>query len=91
LIPTKKRFCIELRRIFKKKRIITIPIPIMEEPQIADDIEQDELQLEYDQLEENLSNLQKFCLLLKNPRLDDAAIKIKEQCIFRYIVLSGKC
>jgi hypothetical protein len=62
---------------------------MMEEPQIADDAEQDELQLEYDQLEENLSNLQKFCLLLKNPRLDDAAIKIKEQCIFRSIVPSS--
>lgn len=54
-----------------------------DEMEIADEIAQDNLCEEYEQLIEDYSNLRKFLDLLSNPRLDEVAIKIKEQCIYR--------
>jgi hypothetical protein len=34
------------------------------------------------------NKLQDFLLLLKNERMDDQAIKIKEQCIYRLVCLA---
>ena len=51
-----------------------------EEPEI----EIDELSSAFDLLEEKVSQTPKdYQDLLLNPRMDDAAVKIKEQCIYK--------
>jgi hypothetical protein len=48
----------------------------------------DEYQLKFESLEEqelNTSRISEFIDLLANPRVDDKAVKIKEQCIYRYL------
>ncbi len=53
----------------------------------VDDTE-DDFQRGFEELDNshstNQQKLADFLILLQNPRLDDAAIKIKEQCIYRY-------
>jgi hypothetical protein len=48
------------------------------------EVEIDELKVAFEQLEEKTSDSPKdYQDLLLNPRMDDAAIKIKEQCIYK--------
>ncbi len=61
----------------------------------VDDTE-DDFQRGFEELDNNShsTNPQKladFLILLQNPRLDDAAIKIKEQCIYRYYCVLAPC
>lgn len=55
---------------------------------IVDEEQEDELQLQFNALDEKTSSsihdkINDFLLLMANPRTDDAAVKIKEQCIYR--------
>jgi hypothetical protein len=48
--------------------------------------EVDEYQLKFESLEEmelNAAKIPQYIELLTNPRVDDKAVKIKEQCIYR--------
>ena len=48
------------------------------------EIDIDELRSAFDLLEENISDSPKdYQELLLNPRMDDVAVKIKEQCIYK--------
>lgn len=48
------------------------------------EIEIDELRSAFELLEEKISHTPKdYQDLLLNPRMDDAAVKIKEQCIYK--------
>jgi hypothetical protein len=49
--------------------------------------EVDEYQLKFEDLEEmelNTAKIPQYIELLSSPRVDDKAVKIKEQCIYRY-------
>jgi hypothetical protein len=49
----------------------------------------DELKIAFDTLEEKNSNdPNDYKILLLNERMDDAAVKIKEQCIYKYGYIS---
>lgn len=52
---------------------------------VNDEDEIDPMELEFEN-QENLSNIESkvenYRAILKNPRVDDKAIKIKEQCIY---------
>ena len=49
----------------------------------------DELKIAFDTLEENnSSDPNDYKILLLNERMDDAAVKIKEQCIYKYGYIS---
>lgn len=56
---------------------------------------EDEYLISYEKIENNLdissidfnNKITDYQLLLSNPRFDEQAIKIKEQCIYRYVLL----
>ena len=53
-----------------------------EEPEVEIDV----FKVSYELLEEKMSNIPKdYQEMLLNPRMDDAAVKIKEQCIYKYV------
>jgi hypothetical protein len=49
----------------------------------------DELQKDFDDLDGSErphgQKLQDYIMLLQNPRFDDVAVKVKEQCIYRFV------
>jgi hypothetical protein len=55
---------------------------VVEEVAVAEEV--DEFKAAFDLLEENISDSPKdFQDMLLNPRMDEAAVKIKEQCIYK--------
>ena len=58
--------------------------------QVQLDENEDEFKRNFDELdrsqESNDQKLHDYLLLLKNARLDDVAIKVKEQCIYRFFL-----
>lgn len=46
----------------------------------------DDYQDNFDKIDENIDTnfkIEQFTLLLSNPRVDDKAVKVKEQCVYR--------
>lgn len=55
-------------------------------PSEEPEVEIDEFKVSYELLEEKMSdNPKDYQEMLLNPRMDDAAVKIKEQCIYKYV------
>ena len=55
-------------------------------PSEEPEVEIDEFKVSYELLEEKmLDNPNDYQQMLLNPRMDDAAVKIKELCIYKYV------
>jgi hypothetical protein len=56
---------------------------------VVDEIVEDEYVNSFESIEtaiDQTSRIADYELLLQNPRFDDKAVKIKEQCIYRYSI-----